>query len=129
MRNLSSYLNRRKVRTQDERNAWAMRNGIDSYEKLLQFCESNELRCTGTWVFSTPTPKKAERTTVSVPEEKAAEAPAESEPSDNTWHTPAALRPLRKSAPLPKTSKSKKSSSRKTRSRKKPTPAVEDPEE
>ena len=129
MRNLSSYLNRRKVRTQEERDAWAVRNGIDSHAKLLQFCESNELRCTGTWVFSVPTSKKAERPVALVSEEKATEAPAESEPSDNTWHTPAALRPLRKSAPLPKTSKSKKSSSRKTRSRKKPTPVVEEPEE
>ena len=129
MRNLSSYLSRRKVKTQEESSAYAVRNGLDSYEKLLQFRESKELTCTGPWVFSVPPSKRAEKPTVSVPEEKATEAPTESEPSDNTWHTPAALRPLRKNAPLPKTSKSKKSSSRKTRSRKKPTPVVEEPEE
>lgn len=135
MRDLSSYLNRRKIRTQEERNAWAVKNGIDSRIKLLQFCESNELKCSGTWVFSVSAPKhdpkQAEVNSSPPPGEVAAESSAEAKPDDSTWHTPAALRPLRKSAPLPKTSKSRKASnSRKPRSRKAKSPrSTEEPEE
>ena len=125
MRNLSSYLNRRNIRTQEERDAWAAENGIDSHAKLIQFCESRELKCTGTWHFRAQTSRLA---TASLAEERAP-LPAE-EGADATWHTPAALRPLKKSAPLPKkAAKSKKPSSRKPRSRKKPAPHVEPSEE
>ena len=131
MRNLSSYLNRRKIRTQEERNTWAVKNGIDSHAKLLQFCEDNELKCSGTWVFSASDPKQAEVKSPLSPEETTRENSAEDKPEDNTWHTPAALRPLRKSTPLPKTPKGRKSSSsRKPRSRKaKSTRSTEEPEE
>lgn len=131
MRDLSSYLNRRKIRTQEERTAWAAKNGIDSHTKLLQFCESNELKCSGTWVFSTSAPKQAGVKSASQPEEAVNESSVEAKSEDSTWHTPAALRPLRKSAPLPKTSKSRKSSSsRKPRSRKaKSARSTEEPEE
>ena len=58
MRNLSSYLNRRKIRTQEERNTWAVKNGIDSrMPNCFSFARDNELKCSGTWVFSVSAPK------------------------------------------------------------------------
>ena len=124
MRNLTSYLNRRNVRTQEEKDAWAAKNGIDSHAKLIQFCESKMLKCTGTWVFSVTVPPSQPSSPV---EERVSEPPKTDD--DATWHTPAALRPLKKSAPLPKKeSKPRKRSTRKARS-KKNTPIVDLSEE
>lgn len=85
MRDLSSYLHRRKVRTQADRDAWAERNGIDSHIKLMQFCESKQLKCTGTWVFRISAPKERQK-------------PAGTKPAPTTetetWHVPAAERPI-----------------------------------
>ena len=124
MRNLTSYLNRRNIRTQEERDAWATKNGIDSHVKLMQFCESKTLKCTGVWVFKVSVPSSQP---VPPTEDSALESPKTDEGA--TWHTPAALRPLKKGVPLPKkASKPRKRSTRKTRS-KKNTPPVDLSEE
>ena len=124
MRNLTSYLNRRNIRTQEEKDAWAAKNGIDSHAKLIQFCERKMLKCTGTWVFRVSVPPQLPP----APGKDSASEPPKTD-DDATWHTPAALRPLKKSAPLPKKeTKPRKRSTRKARS-KKNTPVVDLSEE
>lgn len=85
MRDLSSYLHRRNIRTQTDRDAWAEKNGIDSHVKLMQFCESKSLKCTGTWVFRISKPESNKKIA-----EQRVEAAAETE----AWHVPAAERPI-----------------------------------
>ena len=102
MRDLSSYLHRRKVRTQADRDAWAESNGIDSHTKLMQFCESKQLKCTGTWVF---------RISVSEERQQPAKAGPASAVEAEAWHVPAAERPIGR---VTKTTPQKAKSTRKT---------------
>lgn len=102
MRDLLSYLHRRNVNTQEERDAWAIRNGIDSHVKLVQFCQSKQLKCTGTWVFRISKPGSNKKNV-----EQHVDATAEAE----AWHVPAAERPITR------TRSKKKSSTKVARSR------------
>ena len=102
MRDLLAYLHRRNINTQEERDAWAIRNGIDSHVKLIQFCESKQLKCTGTWTFLVSRPGSSKKNI-----EQRVDATAETE----AWHVPAAERPITR------TRSKNKSSTKATRSR------------
>lgn len=112
MRNLKAYLNRRRIK---DLKSWALRNGIFNEEDLISFCASKELIVGD--VISELTFSKEEKPNKVSPTSDVAEDTLDAESSPKSWHTPAALRPLRKTAPEI-TSTSTRKKTRKPRSRK-----------
>tara|TARA_B100001094_G_scaffold246220_1_gene242848 strand:- start:1592 stop:1954 length:363 start_codon:yes stop_codon:yes gene_type:complete len=108
LRNIQSYLNRRKI---EDKALWLRSSSINTMEDLRAFCAGNLLQMNEEdWndFFV------VESNDVLKPDTKEVKPPRESKTAvkdedKKTWHTPAAKRPIKKSAPKRSSSSSKKS--------------------